>query len=209
MSDAQSTANGLRSPAFLTAQASFGPVVLTGLCGERQPCRECRLGDEAVAAFSLSCQPGAVAGGFFIPGPRDIRVRESVVGAVSQARSCMAAASRVVIRASSVISAWLQPSRASLITELRARSIFLRVFLPAAVTLSTRWRRSVSEGSLWTSPRSCRRVIWRLTVEWSSWRLGRGYGTVLPVPRIRGAARWTAASFGGKIQDVGDHRGRH
>ena len=49
----------------------------------------------------------------------------------------MAAASRVVIRASSVISAWLHPSRASLITELRARSIFLMVFLPAAVTLSS------------------------------------------------------------------------
>jgi hypothetical protein len=39
----------LRSAPFPTAQASFGPVVATGSCGEKQPRRECRLGDEADA----------------------------------------------------------------------------------------------------------------------------------------------------------------
>ena len=39
----------LRSPPFPTAQASFGPVVAAGSCGEQQPCRECRLGDDAGA----------------------------------------------------------------------------------------------------------------------------------------------------------------
>jgi hypothetical protein len=47
----------LRSAPFPTAQASFGPVVAAGSCGERQPRRECRLGDEAEATSRWSRRP--------------------------------------------------------------------------------------------------------------------------------------------------------
>lgn len=48
------------SPPFPTAQASFTPVVVAVLCGEQQPRRECRLGDEAGAAPAPSWSRSSV-----------------------------------------------------------------------------------------------------------------------------------------------------
>jgi hypothetical protein len=60
---------GLRSPAFLSAQASFGPRCLHRIVRGAAPRRECRLGRRSGCGVSLSGQPGGVAGGFLIPGP--------------------------------------------------------------------------------------------------------------------------------------------
>ena len=145
---------------FLRAQASFGPIVLTGFCRQRGPRRGCRLGDEAGAAFIIYLRPRAVAGELLWSRPRSRgRVHGSVLVPVSQTelhRGCLAVVHSGRLRFSRLRST---RSRASLVAEFQARSILLSV----SCLLPSRLARAGTGPSMrfrcGRVPRSCRRYI--------------------------------------------------